>query len=146
MHELTGEAAHGFITTLIAVAMNAHRIAEWKLDHALDEGEGVLADEWYAMIHLVRSGLEEAMSEWSTQMHPAALAMDGAGRWNIEHDEETDGWVPDSATAVVEMMRATPEEATELVEQLTLKNRESHQISGGFPCLTWDSELQKGNS
>ncbi|MFJ4044351.1 hypothetical protein ACIPV2_01250 [Microbacterium sp. NPDC089987] len=74
--ELTGQAAHGFITTLIVAAMNAGRIAQWDLYHSLDKGDGVLVDEWSAMLHLMLPRLEAVMTERSIKMQPDAVNAD----------------------------------------------------------------------
>lgn len=114
--QYTGEAAHGFMTTLIIASMNARRIADWKLYHALDEGNGVLVDEWYAMYHLIVPRLQDRMASWSAEKQPASLEV-GGGHWAVS-GEDTDDWVPDGGAAVVEMTRATDDVAERIVEKL----------------------------
>lgn len=87
--QYTGEAAHGFMTTLIIASMNARRIADWKLYHALDEGNGVLVDEWYAMYHLIVPRLQDRMASWSAEKQPASLEV-GGGHWAVSGEDTDD--------------------------------------------------------
>lgn len=110
---LSGEAAHGFITTLIIAATNAQHIAEWELYHSLDEGNGLMVDEWYAMYHLLVPRIQAGMAEWSrkTQAHARAY-------WNTDGIEDTHNWRPDGAATVIEMARATEELADTVATSL----------------------------
>lgn len=110
---LSGDAAHGFITTLIIAAANAQRIVEWKQYHSLDEGNGLLVDEWYAMYNLLIPRIQAGMAAWSRETQPHAETY-----WNIDNDEDTDGWRPDGSATVLEMTRATPELADTIAEAL----------------------------
>lgn len=116
MTQYRGEAAHSFMTTLIIVSLNARRIADWKLYYALDEGNGVLVDEWYALYHLIVPRLQDAMAAWSVETQPSSLDIAG-GHWTVDA-EEADGWVADGAATVVEMTRATDDIAEFIVEKL----------------------------
>lgn len=84
---LKGETAHGFFTTLIIAASNAQLITEWELYHSLDEGNGLMVDEWYAMHHLLVPRLQEGMQEWSREVQPHASSY-----WNVDNYEDTCDW------------------------------------------------------
>lgn len=110
----SGETAHGFFTTLIICAANAEPIAEWELYHSLDEGNGLMVDEWYAMYHLLLPRIQEGMRKWSREAQPS----DADAYWNVDNDEDTYGWRPDGAATVVEFTRATEELADAVADAL----------------------------
>lgn len=117
--DLRGSA---FMTALTVVGMNARRIADWKLYHSLDQGYGTLADEWYALYHLIEPRLKDAMHSWSAETQPGAVSDFVGGRWTVD-TEETFDWVPDGAATVVEMTRATKELADDIAEKLIVALR-----------------------
>jgi hypothetical protein len=101
---LPGEAAHGFITTLVVAATNAKHIAEWELYHSLDQGNGLMVDEWYALYRLLVPRIQKGMAAWSRERQSQA-----GSYWNVDDDEDTYEWRPDGAATVIEMERATDE-------------------------------------
>lgn len=111
---LSGETAHGFITTLLIAASNAQLIAEWELYHSLDEGNGLMVDEWYAMYHLLVPRLQEGMKKWSRETQPHEFD----AYWNVDNDEETHHWRPDGSATVLEFVRATEELADTVADAL----------------------------
>ncbi|MCT1479378.1 hypothetical protein [Microbacterium sp. p3-SID336] len=120
---LTGENAHAFLTTLIIAATNAHRIAEWELYHSLDEGNGLMVDEWYAMYRLLVPRIREGMKKWSSEMQPRAAG----AYWNIDNDEDTYDWRPDGSATVIEFARATEEVADKVAGALLASLRSQAQ-------------------
>ena len=119
---LRGETAHAFVTTLIVAATNAQRIVQWARYHSLDEGNGLMADEWYAMYHLLLPRIQDGMKQWSDEMQPHAVSY-----WNIDNVEDTDGWRPDGAATVIEFTRATNDVADTVAAALLASLRAQAQ-------------------
>lgn len=120
----SGETAHGFFTTLLVAAANAQLIAEWELYHSLDEGNGLMVDEWYAMYHLLVPRLQEGMARWSRETQPH----DTGAYWNVDNYDDTCGWRPDGCATVLEFKRATDEVADTIADALltSLRGQAQH--------------------
>ncbi|MEV4666355.1 hypothetical protein [Microbacterium sp. LWO12-1.2] len=123
----SGETAHGFFTTLIVAATNAQLITEWELYHSLDEGRGLMVDEWYAMYQLLVPRIQEGMARWSRETQPH----DAGAYWNVDNDEDTCDWRPDGAATVVEFTRATDALAESVADALlsSLRSQAQHFLN-----------------
>lgn len=136
---LTGAAAHGFLTTLRVVRTNAVRIDAWRERHALDEGNGLILDEYATLCRKVESRVKESMAEWSRTAQSKAVVQAEAdlgwgAHWVIDHDDDMLNWVPNDATVVVNVVRADDETAGTIAAALVAKLRdlaEAHITASG---------------
>ncbi|MBT2473025.1 hypothetical protein J7E68_00085 [Microbacterium sp. ISL-103] len=138
---------HSFLTTLVVAATNEQRIADWKRYHSLDEGNGILIDEWYAMYHRIVPRLQDIMSAWSRDNQPEAvqasvLKVGVGGQWVVNQDEETADWTPDGNAAVVEMTRANIETAEQIVKIVAANLRaQAHNFAREGRDLSRDARI-----
>lgn len=126
---LTGVAAHGFLTTLRVVRTNAARINVWREHHALDEGNGLIVDEYSALFRKVESRIKESMAQWSWTAQPKAVLqaevdLGWGAHWNIDHDDDMLNWEPNDATFVVNVTRADDETADVIADTLVARVRD----------------------
>lgn len=123
---LTGAAAHGFLTTLLVVKANAVSVNKWREYHALDEGNGLIDDEFSRLYAMVVSRVQESMAEWSRTSQAEAVAraendLGWGAHWAIDLNDDL-RWETNESTRIVNGVRANAEAvdtiATALVARL----------------------------